>query len=223
MCPNFTKICLFVICLFHNIYAVQKDALQTERKNEIVACANTHLESCEMLLKQGVPEVKTCDVRTECEFVGWLYIQVQNYTQSLPYLKKACDNNNRDGCDNLGFSYQRLNNYKKAKQYYKIACDKGSMSGCYNLAMLYYDGLGVRHSYEMANTLFKRICDMGEGLACLQLGVSYVKGYGVIQNYESGITYFQKGCDLGNNEACNFLDRYKKLQASDDSTNDNKN
>ena len=219
------KICFIAICFLYILHAKeveeQNKLLESEYKSAIVACANTHLESCELLLKNGVPDIKTCNVRTECEFVGWLYIQVQNYTKSLPYLKKACDNNHKEGCDKLGFSYQRLNSYKKAKKYYKIACEKGSMSGCYNLAMLYYDGLGVRHSYEMANMLFKKICDRGEGIGCLQLGVSYIKGYGMIQNYESGRIYFEKGCALGNNESCNFLDSYKNDEYNANQTESN--
>ena len=179
-----------------------------EKKKAIVECANSHLESCEALLNSGVPELSFCNVRTECEFVGWLYAQVQNYTQSLPYLQKACNNNHKEGCDKLGFSYQRLNDYKKAKKYYKIACDKNSMSGCYNLAMLYYDGLGVRHSYEMANYLYKKICDNREGIGCLHLGLAYVDGNGVLKNIAMAVEYFKKGCELGNNQSCNLLDAY---------------
>lgn len=211
------QIFFIIISLLYIIYAKEtKEKLtESEYKSAVVECANTHLEYCEKLLKQGVPDIKTCNVRTECEFVGWLYSQVQNYTRSLPYLKKACDNNHKDGCDKLGFSYQRLNNYKKAKKYYKVACEKGSMSGCYNFAMLYYDGLGVRHSYEKANLLFEKICDNGEGIGCLQIGVSYLKGYGVIQNYEKSNSFFKRGCELGNNEACDFFDSYKNSYEND--------
>ncbi|TLD83024.1 tetratricopeptide repeat protein [Helicobacter trogontum] len=209
--------------LFYTCYAKDsKDKLtETERKNAIVACANSHLESCEKLLNDNVPNIQTCNVRTECEFVGWLYIQVQDYTQSLPYLKKACDSNHKESCDKLGFSYQRLNNYKKAKKYYKIACNKGSMSGCYNLSLLYHDGLGVRHSYEMANMLFEKICDNNEGLGCLQLGIAYKEGYGVIQNQDKAKTYFEKGCTLGNNESCDFLDAYQEDVQDQDDDNEN--
>lgn len=211
------RLYILFFMLFYLCYAKDsKNKLsESERKNAIVACANSHLESCEKLLNDNVPDIRTCNVRTECEFSGWLYIQVQEYTQSLPYLKKACDNNHREGCDKLGFSYQRLNNYRKAKKYYKIACNKGSMSGCYNLAMLYYDGLGVRHSYEMANTLFAKICDNREGLGCLQLGIAYKEGLGVIQNQDKAKMYFEKGCSLSNNESCNFLDDYQSDMQED--------
>ena len=81
--------------------------------------------------------------------------------------------------------------------------------------MLYYDGLGVRHSYEKANLLFEKICDNGEGIGCLQIGVSYLKGYGVIQNYEKSNSFFKRGCELGNNEACDFFDSYKNSYEND--------
>ncbi len=192
-----------------------------EKKSAIVSCANYHLESCEKLIQNGLPKLKNCNVRTECEFTGWLYSQVQNYTKSLPYLKKACDNNHKEGCDKLGFSYQRLNDYKKAKKYYKMACDKGSMSGCYNLAMLYYDGLGVRHSYEMANILFKKVCENNEGIGCLELAMLYINGYGVSRDINIAQQYFEKGCILGNNESCELYDQYKQKQQEIKTSNPN--
>ncbi|RDU67634.1 sel1 repeat family protein [Helicobacter didelphidarum] len=199
----------FLICSCYYSFGMDSDTLdETKRKKAIVECANFHLESCEFLLNSGIPSVQQCNVRTECEFSGWLYAQVQNYTQSLPYLQKACNNNHIEGCNKLGFSYQRLNNYKKAKKYYKLACERNNMGGCFNLAMLYYDGLGVRHSYEMANILYKKVCEKHEGIGCLHLGLAYYNGNGVFKNRETATRYLQKACELGNNQACNLHDEY---------------
>lgn len=189
----------------------QKAHLQNEEKKKlIVECANFRLESCDKLLNDNAVSVKKCDVRTECEFIGWLYAQVQNYTASLPYLQKACDSNHIEGCNKLGFSYQRLNNYKKAKKYYKMSCDGHNMGACFNLGMLYFDGLGVRHSYENANILYEKVCDSGEGIGCLHLGISHLKGYGVFKNKEKSLEYFKKGCALGNNKSCEMQDENDK-------------
>ncbi|RDU71281.1 sel1 repeat family protein [Helicobacter aurati] len=184
--------------------------LQHTERELVVKCANYHLHSCERLLSQGVPNLASCDVRTECEFVGWLYAQVQEYELSLPYLYKACRANHLEACDKLGISYQRLNNYKKAKKFYKLGCDKNYVSACYNLATLYYEGLGVRHNYEYANILYKQVCDSNEGIGCLHLAISYAKGHGVIKNIEKARVFFEKACTLGNNEGCNFYDAYQE-------------
>ncbi len=205
------SLCVFI---FANTSNTKTKLNDEETKKAIVSCANYHLEFCEKLIANGLPSLRTCNVRTECEFAGWLYAQVQSYTQSLPYLKKACDNRHMEGCNKLGFSYQRLNDYKRAKKYYKIACNNDNMGGCYNLAMLYYDGIGVRHSYEVANTLFQKICDNKEGLGCLQLAISYANGYGVFQNIDTALQYFKTACSLGNNESCSLYDEYSRVNQS---------
>lgn len=185
----------------------------SKKKQLIVECANYRLESCEVLLDSNLPSVKACDVRTECEFSGWLLSQVQNYTQSLPYLQKACEGNHIEACNKLGFSYQRLNNYKKAQKYYKIACEKNNMGACFNLGMLYFDGLGVRHSYENANILYEKVCLKGEGIGCLHLGLSYLNAQGVFKNITKSLELFKKGCELGNNKSCEMYDLESKIDS----------
>lgn len=207
------KYFMFILFLLHTLNA-KSNLDDATKKQLIVECANYRLKSCDELINDNMPSVKQCDVRTECEFSGWLYAQVQDYTHSLPYLQKACDNNHIEGCNKLGFSYQRLNNYKKAKKYYKIACEKNNMNACFNLGMLYFDGLGVRHSYENANNLYEKVCNT-EGIGCLHLGLSYINGYGVFKNMQQAIDYFKKGCTLGNNKACEMYDEYNKESIKD--------
>jgi len=155
-----------------------------------------------------------------------------DYSKSMTFFKKACDQGVALGCYNVGNLYfegygVKLNNtiaskfFKKAcnggytegcnkmnyidSMLYQKECDGGDTKGCDNLGDLYYNGQGVKQNYPIAAKYFKKACDGGDAKGCYNLGNLYDDGDGVIQNYSIAAKYYKKACDGGNAWGCENL------------------
>lgn len=71
---------------------------------------------------------------TACYYVGEAYTNLNQLSEALPYLEKACQGDEAAGCERIGHFYLGENKREGAIKYFRKACDLEEAFGCYNLA-----------------------------------------------------------------------------------------
>ena len=184
-------------------------------------CLHQNVESCQILIQEGLKTEEQCHAKKECSLIGEIYWNANYFTQALSFFKKSCDGKNMQGCYFLGIDYEKKEDFKNAKDFFQIACAKKNMNACFKLGDFYNYGKGVRQDYEQAGTLYKKACKYEHAQACYNVGILYQEGHALIHDLSLAKEFYGKSCDLGFQKGC---DEYRKLnQAGIPSLYSNKN
>ena len=57
-------------------------------------CLHQNVESCQILIQEGLKTEEQCHAKKECSLIGEIYWNANYFTQALSFFKKSCDGKN---------------------------------------------------------------------------------------------------------------------------------
>ncbi len=141
----------------------------------------------------------------------------QQYTEALPYFKRAAAAGNTVAMTNLGFMNEQgqgglAQNDSEAAIWYRKAADANLPQAMVNLAVFYLEGRGgLPKDYAKAADLCRKAADANDPGGMLMLAAMYDDGIGLSKDSAAARDWYQKSADLGNATA---KQRLKQLQDS---------
>ncbi len=137
------------------------------------------------------------------------YYQRGDYTQALPFIKKAADLGLAKAQNRIGYMYRNgygvTQDYYEAVKWYRKAAEQGDALGQSNLGYMYEKGYSVRQDYSEAVKWYRKAAEQGDARGQSNLGVMYENGYGVTQDYTEAVKWYRKAAVQGNARAQNNL------------------
>lgn len=128
----------------------------------------------------------------------------EKYSQALPYLEKAAEQNDPIGNYYLGIMYYDgvgvTQDFIKALKYFEKAAEYTDYAYLW-IGRFYYGGKGVTQNYTKAFEYYKKAADVGIKESQHQIGEMYYNGKGVAQDYTKAFEYFKKAADKGLKES----------------------
>ncbi|RDU64626.1 sel1 repeat family protein [Helicobacter didelphidarum] len=215
---NYKSFFLLLLCFLQQAFAVvATDSIRiidTRSLNNdswdihLQQCFNQNVQSCEILIKDGLKSSNECHIKKECVVIGEIYWNANQFKNALQYFERACNAKNMQGCYFVGLDYEKQGNIIKAKDYFQMTCDKKNMQGCFKLGNFYEEGIGLRQDYKQASILYKKACKNKHAQSCCSLGNLYQEGNALVHDLSLAKEFYGKACDLGLQKGC---DEYKKL------------
>ena len=137
------------------------------------------------------------DAAQKCE----RYYDDNQYTQALPWCRKAAAQGDAGAQFNLGRMYDHgygvTRNYAEAVKWYRKAAGQGDANAQYNLGWMYRRGKGVTKDYAKAAKWYRKGAEQGSASAQNNLGWMYQHGEGVSRNYAEAVKWYRKGAEQG--------------------------
>ena len=158
---------------------------------------------------------------------GEEYYKNKDYSNALPYIRKAAEAGHSNAQFRLGCMYDIAQgvtkDYAEAARWYRKAADQGHATAQNNLGSLYRRGLGVPQDYSEALKLFQKSANQGNKqsrFAMRNLGMMYENGFGIEKNYTKAEEWYKKALaiDPDYTDAKNSLASVQKKIAEQNKT-----
>ena len=131
------------------------------------------------------------------------------YTQALPWCRKAAEQGNAWAQNNLGLMYQNgqgvTRDYAEAAKWHRKAAEQGNAWGQTYLGLMYQNGQGVIQNDAETAKWHRKAAEQGNAWAQNNLGDMYKRGQGVTQNDAEAVKWYRKSAEQGNALAQNNL------------------
>ena len=128
-------------------------------------------EQDSVTLHQDQPSAEVLNAKGESFF------DKKDYTNAIPYFRKAAEQGYARAQCNLGYCYEQgsgvTKDYSEAVKWYRKAAEQGHARAQYNLGLCYYKGSGVTKDYSEAVKWYKKAAEQGDADAQRELNQLY--------------------------------------------------
>jgi len=139
---------------------------------------------------------------------GVEYYNAKNYSQAIPYFKKANElaGGNNSACQfNIGHCYNLIGNYTQAVDWYRKAAEQGVAEAQYLLGACYANAQGVTEDDAQAVYWYRKAAEQGYANAQFKLGYAYHFGQGVTKDEAQVVYWYRKAAEQGYGDAQGML------------------
>lgn len=133
---------------------------------------------------------------------GEEYYKNMEYSNALPYIRKAAEDGHSNAQFRLGYMYDAAQgvakDYAEAAKWYRKAAEQGHVTAQNNLGSLYRRGLGVTQDYAEALKWFNKSASQNSTIAkyaMKNLGLMYENGQGVARDYKKAEQWYKKALE----------------------------
>ena len=123
------------------------------------------------------------------------------YTQALPWCRKAAEQGHAIAQFNLGWMYQNgkgvTQDYAEAFKWYRKAVAQGHAFAQNNLGYMYEFGLGVTENHAEAVKWYRKAVAQGNATIQANLGWMYQNGRGVAVDFAEAVRWYRKAAEQG--------------------------
>ena len=132
-------------------------------------------------------------------------MQLKQYSEALPWLKKAIGNNESLAFFWFGSYYVVQQNYPEAYKWMKKAAESNIHDAYGPLGSMYLYGMGTSKNTNEAFKWTSKAVENGDIASNTGLGIMYVNGLGTERNEKKALDCFKKAASIGDAVACFWL------------------